>query len=78
MKGLSIAGRKRNDGVDFYQTPTWAIESLLKKESFIPPILEPCCGNGAISKVLEHKYHAVVSSDIRYGESDELLCIPKR
>lgn len=53
MRGISIAGRKRNDGIDYYQTPEWATIELLKRESFKGTILEPCCGAGAISKVLE-------------------------
>lgn len=68
-KGISIAGRKVNDGVDFYQTPTWAIEKLLEVVTFEGNILEPCSGNGAISKVLEEHGYNVVSQDIRDDES---------
>lgn len=72
-KGISIAGRKVNDGIDFYQTPQWAIEKLLEVEKFEGDILEPCSGNGAISKVLEAHGYEVKSQDIRddegvYGE----------
>jgi len=51
---------------DFYVTPKWATEALLKVH-YIPidrTILEPCCGDGAISKVLEEHGCSVVSSDI--------------
>ena len=64
-KGISIAGRKVNDGVDFYQTPRWAIEKFLEVETFNGEILEPCSGNGAISKVLEEYGYNVLSQDIR-------------
>jgi hypothetical protein len=67
MKGLSIAGRKRNDMFDFYETPAWATEELLKREKFNGIILEPCSGAGAISKVLERQYQ-VQSQDIQTAE----------
>ena len=47
-KGISIAGRKVNDGVDFYQTPRWAIEKLLEIEKFNGEILEPCTNERTI------------------------------
>ena len=81
MNGTSIAGRKRNDGIDFYQTPTWAVEKLLEKEKFQGSILEPCSGAGAISKVLENHSYNVISSDIRkddnvYGSKGiDIFCI---
>lgn len=68
MKGYSIVGRKRNDGIDFYQTPIWATQGLLNKEHFDGNILEPCSGNGAISKVLIDNGYNVVSSDIRQDD----------
>jgi len=64
-KWTSIAWRKRNDWIDFYQTPTWCIEKLLEKESFDWSILEPCSWAWAISKVLENKWYNVISYDIR-------------
>ena len=66
--GISIAGRKLNDGVDFYQTPAFATLKLLEKETFNGSIIEPCSGQGAISKVLENSGYAVTSSDIRTDE----------
>lgn len=64
---------KRKKQGDFYETPRWAIEALLKREGFDGVILEPCCGKGAISKVLEGYGYKVKSSDIAtedniYGE----------
>jgi len=69
LAGTSIAGRKHNDGVDYYQTPSWAVEKLLEKEKFTGNILEPCAGAGAISKVLEAHGYEVISADIREDES---------
>lgn len=64
-KWTSIAWRKRNDWIDFYQTPTWCVEKLLEKETFNKQILEPCSWAGAISKVLEKAWCTVISTDIR-------------
>jgi len=67
-KWTSIAWRKRNDGIDFYQTPTWCVEKLLEKEGFEWKILEPCSWAGAISQVLEKNWYDVISQDIREDE----------
>ena len=56
-------GQSRPKG-DFYATPRVAIEGLLSKEQFGHTILEPCCGNGAISKVLEEYGYEVISKDL--------------
>lgn len=64
-KWTSIAWRKRNDWIDFYQTPTWCIEKLLEYEKFDWRILEPASWAGAISKVLEKEWYIVISQDIR-------------
>ncbi|MCA1021494.1 hypothetical protein [Halobacillus litoralis] len=68
LKGMSVSGRKRNDGIDYYATPEWATEALLKRERFEGKVLEPCSGAGAISKVLEKQGYEVESSDIREDE----------
>lgn len=73
--GLSIAGRKKNDIYDFYETPKWATEKALDAmlhDSFInkqDDILEPCSGAGAISNVLEnYGFVNVRSSDIQTAD----------
>lgn len=49
---------------DYYATEPKAVELLLENEEFSETILEPACGEGHISKVLEeHGYH-VVSMDL--------------
>ncbi len=47
----------------FVQTPTIITEALLSYEKFEGNILEPCCGNGAISNILQ-KTNTVISSDL--------------
>ncbi len=77
MEGISIAGRKRNDGVDLYETPKWATEQLLKVEEFVGLILEPACGLGAISDVIKEQLQTrVVSRDLidyGYGRTCDFL-----
>ena len=53
---------------DFVQTPKYVTEALLANESFEGSILEPCCGAGAISTVLQaHGYHVISSDKNEYG-----------
>ncbi len=49
---------------DFYATPAWVTEALLRQVRLRGPVWEPCCGDGAMASVLEAGGHAVVSSDI--------------
>lgn len=49
---------------DFYATPSWVTEALLRRVTLRGPVWEPCCGTGAISTVLESHGHRVVSTDI--------------
>jgi len=55
------AKRERND---FYRTPEWVTAALMVRETFPGPILEPACGDGAISKMLEARGNVVISSDL--------------
>jgi len=64
-KWVSIAWRKRNDWIDFYETPAWCVEKLLELEKFEWSITEPCSWAWAISKVLEKDRYDVKSFDIR-------------
>jgi hypothetical protein len=57
---------------DFYVTPNYVTEALLKVEEFSGKVWEPSCGNGAISKVLLDHGLDVMSSDKYdrgYGET---------
>lgn len=75
-RGTSIAGRKvspTESNADFYETPREAVVGLLKKEDFggvvfQPLVWEPCCGNGAISKVLDEHGIPHLSTDWRKTE----------
>ena len=49
---------------DYYATPDIATEELCKLEQFSKEILEPACGQGAISKVLEKHGYVVESRDL--------------
>jgi hypothetical protein len=52
---------------DFIRTPPEITEALLRYEIFEGDILEPCCGDGAISKVLQTKYKVVSFDKYPYG-----------
>lgn len=67
----SIAWRNNNDWIDFYETPKWCIEELLKREDFEWNILEPASWSGAISKILIDQWYDVISKDIR--EDDQVF-----
>jgi hypothetical protein len=61
-----------NDGVNFFPTHPTAIGQLLALEEFPNHILEPCCGDGAISRVLKLAGYRVDSYDLHdhgYGSS---------
>jgi hypothetical protein len=49
---------------DFYPTPPEATRALLSVERFDGSIWEPACGDGAISSVLTHAGHFVISTDL--------------
>lgn len=56
---------------DFYATPDVAVEKLLGTVKFGETILEPCCGNGVVSTILENHGYKVTSRDLYdwgYGE----------
>lgn len=56
----------KKEGADFYPTPSWATQALIDYSGVVfdpyDTYLEPCCGDGAISKVLEN--HVVSNSDL--------------
>jgi len=67
-KALSIVGSSRNNGDrqqnDFYPTPRWCVEELLKREHFEGSMWECACGKGDISEVLKDNNFNTFSSDI--------------
>ncbi len=73
MNGQIIIGRKQNtDFFDFYETPEWAtqvaMEAMLQDELIClkDDIAEPCCGSGAIVRVLRQcGFTNIKQSDIQ-------------
>src|SRR3954451_2556370 len=56
---------------DFYPTPAWVTEALLRWVPLPNGIWEPCCGEGSMARVLEDRGHHVVATDLvdrGYGE----------
>ena len=61
---------------DFYPTPSYVVEELLKREVFSGDIWECACGEGHISKVLKDNFYSVYSSDLvdrGYGDIQDFL-----
>ena len=44
--------RYEREGRDFYATPSWVTEALLRHVRLRGQVWEPCCGDGAMSTVL--------------------------
>lgn len=51
---------------DFYTTDEKAVEALVNVEKFHNLILDPCCGTGAIARVLEKENYTVRATDLIY------------
>jgi len=51
-------------GLDLYETPSVAVEALLRVEQLPHSIWEPAAGRGAIVRVLRNHSHNVVASDV--------------
>ena len=60
---------------DYYQTPYSLTEKLLNREYFDKnkTILEPCCGNGAILKVLKENNYKCYGYDINDNNHTDFL-----
>lgn len=67
-KALSIVGSSRNNGNreenDFYPTPSYCVDELLKRETFEGNIWECACGEGDMSNVFLKNGFEVYSSDL--------------
>lgn len=61
--GHNPSDESKRQGRDYYATSPEATMLLLRAEKFNNKILEPCCGDGYISKVLEKKGYEVISTD---------------
>ncbi len=67
---IHISGYERQQN-DFYPTPAWVTEALLDCVTLRGPAWEPCCGDGAMARVIQDRGHRVVASDLvdrGYGE----------
>ena len=62
--GASNHSKTEREINDYYATPPIATELLLGLETFSTDILEPCCGQGHISMVLETHGYSVESFDL--------------
>ncbi len=63
FRPIHISGYDREPH-DFYPTPDWVTEALLKHLTPRGAVWEPCCGDGAMARVLERAGHRVVASDL--------------
>ena len=65
LGATNVAKSKRQD-LDFYQTPSGAVQALVDKGLACKsiPVWEPMAGNGAIAKVLKQNGYNVMTSDI--------------
>lgn len=75
--GVDRGNRKAND---FYPTPKRCTVDILNRVKFEGLVWEPCCGDGAISKILIENGYEVKSTDLfdyGYGETgiDFLKCL---
>jgi hypothetical protein len=62
-RAIHVSGYQRRSR-DFYATPAWVTEALLRHVRFRGPVWEPCCGDGAMSAILAGHGYDVVSTDI--------------
>ena len=63
VRAIHASGYER-EGRDFYATPEWVTQALLRHVRFHGQVWEPCCGDGAMSKVLLATGYGVTSTDI--------------
>lgn len=64
LLGASNHCKEEREEHDFYSTDPDCVRDILKVEQFSKNILEPCCGTGNISKVLEEAGYDVKSTDL--------------
>lgn len=62
--GASNHCADEREAVDFYSTDPDCVNDLLELEQFGNKVLEPCCGNGNIAKVLTNAGYDVTATDL--------------
>lgn len=60
---IHLSGYER-ESRDFYATPPAVTEALLRHITLRGRVWEPCCGDGAMSRVLEARGYDVLSTDL--------------
>ena len=60
---IHISGYDRQQN-DFYPTPAWVTQALLDCVTLRGPVWEPCCGDGAMARVIEGASQPVIASDL--------------
>jgi hypothetical protein len=60
---IHISGYDRKSQ-DYYPTPDWVTETLVRHVPLRGPVWEPCCGDGAIARVLQRHRHRVEATDL--------------
>lgn len=66
-KCFSMVNRGQRKKSDLYQTPFSLTKQLLSRENFQGLVLEPACGNRAISKMLIKYSYGGISDDLQNG-----------
>jgi len=68
----TASATKEERGNNLYETPPEAMHTLLAFETFSATVLEPACGRGAITRMLERAGYGVVLADlVDYGTADQ-------
>ena len=62
FRPVHISGYAR-EAHDFYPTPDWVTACLLRHVRLRGQVWEPCCGDGAIARMLQAHQYPVVASD---------------
>jgi hypothetical protein len=73
-------GRERNPR-DYYRTPAWCVEALLREELLSPDVFDPACGDGAILAAIQahgagHTVHAQELDHAVALEASQRLQVP--
>jgi hypothetical protein len=63
FRSIHVSGYERQSG-DFYPTPDWVTEALLRHVTLRGPVWEPCCGDGAVARVMERAKLKVTATDL--------------
>lgn len=50
--------------LEHYETPDWAVEAILTKEIMKKNVLDPCAGNGILTKISRFKGYNTLAMDI--------------